>query len=49
MEERDEDSGRIRMIECEVTEDLVNCCIPGDIVTINGVVKAITQDALGAG
>ena len=35
------DQGRIpRTIECELTQDLVDCCIPGDVVTVTGVVKA---------
>lgn len=34
------ESGRVpRTIECELTNDLVYTCIPGDIVTITGIVK----------
>jgi len=29
-----------RTIECELTQDLVDCCIPGDVTTISGIVKA---------
>lgn len=35
------DQGRIpRTIECELRDELVDGCIPGDIVTISGIVKA---------
>jgi DNA replicative helicase MCM subunit Mcm2 (Cdc46/Mcm family) len=35
------DQGRIpRTIECELLCDLVDGCIPGDVVTVSGVVKA---------
>lgn len=35
------EAGRIpRTIECELTADLVDTCVPGDMVTITGVVKA---------
>uniref|UniRef100_A0A3B4DI58 DNA helicase MCM8 n=1 Tax=Pygocentrus nattereri TaxID=42514 RepID=A0A3B4DI58_PYGNA len=34
------ESGRIpRTIECELTQDLVDSCVPGDMVTITGVIK----------
>jgi DNA helicase MCM8 len=34
------ESGRVpRTVECELTEDLLDSCIPGDIVTVTGVVK----------
>jgi DNA helicase MCM8 len=40
------DSGRVpRTVECELTEDLVGSCVPGDIVTVTGVVKIITVEA----
>ena len=36
------ENGRIpRAIECELMEDLTDSCIPGDQVTLCGVVKAI--------
>ena len=35
------EAGRIpRTIECELTSDLVDSCVPGDMVTITAVVKA---------
>ena len=35
------EAGRIpRTIECELTADLVDSCVPGDMVTITAVVKA---------
>ena len=35
------EAGRIpRTIECELTADLVDACVPGDMVTITAVVKA---------
>nr|CAI5856089.1 unnamed protein product [Callosobruchus analis] len=34
------DGARIpRSLDCELTEDLVKCCIPGDDVTVTGIVK----------
>lgn len=34
------EGGRVpRTIECEFTEDLVNSCTPGDIITVVGIVK----------
>ena len=46
-----DDAGRVpRTVECELTEDLVDSCVPGDVVTIGGVVKAIETDvAAGKG
>ncbi len=33
--------GRIpRMLDCELTSDLVDSCVPGDVVTVTAVVKA---------
>ncbi len=33
--------GRIpRMIDCELMSDLVDSCVPGDVVTVTAVVKA---------
>lgn len=35
------ETGRIpRTIDCELTADLVDSCVPGDMVTITAVVKA---------
>ena len=40
-----DDIGRIpRTIECELTEDLVDSCIPGDIASFTGIVKAVRAD-----
>jgi DNA replicative helicase MCM subunit Mcm2 (Cdc46/Mcm family) len=33
-----------RTVECELTEDLVDACIPGDVVTVCGIVKIINTD-----
>ncbi len=39
------EAGRIpRTIECELTSDLVDSCIPGDMVTITAVVKASNSE-----
>jgi len=36
--------GRVpRTVECELTEDLVDCCIPGEIVTVTGIVKVLNN------
>jgi DNA helicase MCM8 len=45
--EKDEqhDAGRIpRTVECEISKDLVESCVPGDQVTVCGVVKVISTD-----
>ena len=48
--QRDYESGRIpRTIDCELTEDLTDTCRLGDLVTINGVVKAMSLQTAGAG
>jgi DNA helicase MCM8 len=34
------DAGRVpRTLEVELSEDLVDTCVPGDVVTVGGVVK----------
>ena len=44
MDERRE-TGRVpRTIECELTADLVDSCVPGDLVTITAVVKATSSE-----
>ena len=36
------EEGRVpRTVECELTEDLVDLCIPGDIVTVVGIIKVM--------
>ncbi|PUZ65608.1 hypothetical protein GQ55_3G238400 [Panicum hallii var. hallii] len=40
----DHEEGRVpRTIECELTEDLVDCCIPGEIITVTGIVKVLNN------
>lgn len=41
------ESGRIpRTIECELTQDLVDSCVPGDMVTITGVIKVSSEEGM---
>ncbi|TMW66782.1 hypothetical protein Poli38472_014094 [Pythium oligandrum] len=48
MESSDAGPGRIpRMIEVELYEDLVDSCIPGNVVTISGTVKSINSEIHG--
>lgn len=51
MEDESLESGRIpRTLECELMTDLVDTCVPGDIVVANGEVRVIsTQDGPGKG
>ncbi|XP_064623313.1 DNA helicase MCM8-like [Lineus longissimus] len=40
------ESGRIpRTVDCELTADLVDSCVPGDMVTVSGVVKVTSTDS----
>ncbi|ESO83521.1 hypothetical protein LOTGIDRAFT_207337 [Lottia gigantea] len=40
MSDDQKESGRIpRTIDCDLTYDLVDTCVPGDIVTVTGIVK----------
>lgn len=40
----DHEEGRVpRTVECELTEDLVDACIPGDVVTVTGIIKSINS------
>ncbi|XP_074661306.1 DNA helicase MCM8-like [Tubulanus polymorphus] len=40
------ESGRIpRIVDCDLTNDLVDSCVPGDMVIISGVVKVTNSDA----
>eukprot|EP00808_Paulinella_micropora_P017463 g80983.t1 len=41
LSDKQRDQGRIpRTMECEFTRDLVDSCVPGDIITLSGIVKA---------
>lgn len=43
--EEDYEEGRLpRNVEVELTEDLVDVCVPGDIVTVCGVVNFINTN-----
>jgi DNA helicase MCM8 len=43
--EEQHEAGRIpRTVECEIAKDLVESCVPGDQVTVCGVVKVISTD-----
>ncbi|KAL3628551.1 DNA replication licensing factor mcm8 [Castilleja foliolosa] len=38
------EEGRVpRTVECELTEDLVDACIPGDVVTVSGLIRVINN------
>ncbi|KAH7866667.1 hypothetical protein Vadar_023432 [Vaccinium darrowii] len=38
------EQGRVpRTVECELTEDLVDACIPGDVVTVTGIIRVINN------
>ncbi|XP_021730627.1 probable DNA helicase MCM8 [Chenopodium quinoa] len=38
------EEGRVpRTVECELTEDLVDVCIPGDVVTVTGIIRQINN------
>ncbi|KAJ8299815.1 hypothetical protein KUTeg_023875 [Tegillarca granosa] len=40
MGDHQKETGRIpRTVDCELTQDLVDSCVPGDIVTVSGIVK----------
>mmetsp|Transcript_40410 Transcript_40410/g.92235 ORF Transcript_40410/g.92235 Transcript_40410/m.92235 type:complete len:536 (-) Transcript_40410:110-1717(-) len=38
-----------RTVECELSDDLVDSCIPGDEVTVTGIVKVLSTDGDGGG
>lgn len=39
------EEGRLpRTVECELTEDLVDVCVPGDVVTVCGIVNFINTN-----
>ncbi|XP_071700805.1 probable DNA helicase MCM8 [Rutidosis leptorrhynchoides] len=38
------EEGRVpRIVECELVEDLVDLCIPGDVVTVTGLIRVINN------
>ncbi|KAL7136597.1 hypothetical protein ABFS83_10G040500 [Erythranthe nasuta] len=38
------EEGRVpRTVDCEMTEDLVDACIPGDVVTVTGIIRVINN------
>ncbi|CAH1452171.1 unnamed protein product [Lactuca virosa] len=38
------EEGRVpRTVECELVEDLVDLCIPGDVVTVTGIIRVINN------
>ncbi|ANM65103.1 minichromosome maintenance 8 [Arabidopsis thaliana] len=40
----DHEEGRVpRTVECELMEDLVDICIPGDVVTVTGIIGVINN------
>lgn len=40
----DHEEGRMpRTVECELAEDLVDACIPGDVVTVTGIIRVINN------
>ncbi|NXG54209.1 MCM8 helicase, partial [Hemiprocne comata] len=45
MSDDQREAGRIpRTIECELVQDLVDSCVPGDMVTITGIVKVSSTE-----
>ncbi|KAK2349439.1 minichromosome maintenance [Trifolium repens] len=44
LKHEDHEEGRVpRTVECELTQDLVDSCIPGDVVTVTGIVRGINN------
>lgn len=44
LKSEDHEEGRVpRTVECELTEDLVDACIPGDVVTVTGIIRVINN------
>ncbi|KAM7262451.1 hypothetical protein ACFE04_000134 [Oxalis oulophora] len=44
LKSEDHEDGRVpRTVECELTEDLVDACIPGDVVTVTGIIRVINN------
>nr|QIC49968.1 DNA helicase MCM8 [Actinia equina] len=45
MDDNQREAGRIpRTVECELTADLVDSCVPGDVVTATGIVKVTNSE-----
>ncbi|XP_039575012.1 DNA helicase MCM8 [Passer montanus] len=45
MSDDQREAGRIpRTIECELVQDLVDSCVPGDMVTVTGIVKVASTE-----
>ncbi|CAN1805553.1 Probable DNA helicase MCM8 [Linum perenne] len=43
---QDHEEGRVpRTVECELTEDLVDVCIPGDVVTVTGIITVSMKNS----
>ncbi|XP_027927115.1 probable DNA helicase MCM8 isoform X2 [Vigna unguiculata] len=51
LKHEDHEEGRVpRTVECELTQDLVDACIPGDVVTVTGIIRGInTYMDIGGG
>ncbi|GMI64656.1 minichromosome maintenance 8 [Hibiscus trionum] len=44
LKSEDHEEGRVpRTVECELTEELVDVCIPGDVVTVTGIIRVINN------
>lgn len=44
LKHEDHEEGRVpRTVECELTQDLVDTCIPGDVVTVTGIIRGINN------
>ncbi|XP_004493943.1 probable DNA helicase MCM8 isoform X2 [Cicer arietinum] len=44
LKHEDHEEGRVpRTVECELTQDLVDACIPGDVVTVTGIIRGINN------
>jgi DNA helicase MCM8 len=45
MSDDNREAGRIpRTVECDLTADLVDSCVPGDLITVTAIVKATKSD-----
>ncbi|BAT85684.1 hypothetical protein VIGAN_04325600 [Vigna angularis var. angularis] len=44
LKHEDHEEGRVpRTVECELSQDLVDACIPGDVVTVTGIIRGINN------